>query len=623
MNNISLKHSALSRITIVASAICSMAILGAALLNAAKGIDLIDEGYYLATIAEPLKYKNNLSQFGIVYYILYEISGHSISTLRQLNILITFALASTLAWLALAGPLQSQAGERLPRLIVAAALGTTSLAILRLWLPTPSYNWLALQALMVTAIGLLISQRTFGRTSAVGWTLIAFGGWLAFMAKPTTAAIAGLLSLLYLVVTKKFSVGLVAVVALLFCSLLVTAALLLDGSLLGFVERFSVGLERAGAYGMGHTLSAIVRIDPLPFNWEALRALTFGCLALIISASLVGSGNGALRAISYASSIICAVLAMSLVFGLLGGPYDYGLWQQLFLASIGLSAGLFALVYNKFNQSTPNIEGKTAKALLIGSLPFAFIFGSANNYWFMAGLSGFFWVLSGVTLIRVGPAPANAMALLLPFAFGAQFITAGQILFGIEKPYYQPGPLRSADYLVDLGDSGGTLRVAPSTGKFIEAVRKTADQAGFQAGTPVIDLTGRSPGTLHVMGASSTGQPWLIGNFPGMPGSNRVATQVLKGVACPELARAWLLIEPEGPFRFPATITSVFGADQSRDFSIAGSFSSPDPLSNFTEARTQHLMRPTRSIEEASRACTEAKAALAQPGSINKSEARE
>ncbi|AZO80346.1 hypothetical protein B5U98_11110 [Bosea sp. Tri-39] len=215
------------------------------------------------------------------------------------------------------------------------------------------------------------------------------------------------------------------------------------------------------------------------------------------------------------------------------------------------------------------------------------------------------------------------MALLLPFAFGAQFITAGQILFGIEKPYYQPGPLRSADYLVDLGDSGGTLRVAPSTGKFIEAVRKTADQAGFQAGTPVIDLTGRSPGTLHVMGASSTGQPWLIGNFPGMPGSNRVATQVLKGVACPELARAWLLIEPEGPFRFPATITSVFGADQSRDFSIAGSFSSPDPLSNFTEARTQHLMRPTRSIEEASRACTEAKAALAQPGSINKSEARE
>jgi len=531
-------------------------------------------------------------------------------------------LAWALSWLALNSTLQNQASGRLPRLIVAAALGTTSLAMLRLWLPTPSYNWLAFQALMMTAIGLLLSGRALGLTTAVGWSLIALGGWLAFMAKPTTAAIAGLLSLLYLLVTKRLSIALVAVVACVFCGLLTTTALVLDGSFSGFVERFSVGLERAGSYGMGHTLSAIFRVDPLPLDWEALRVMAIGCLAIIASASLITSTNGVLRAGSYTACAICATLTISLIFGFFGVPYYYGLWQQMFLAAIGLSAGLFALFYNRRDHRYPEPSYRRETAILLGVLPLAFVFGTANNYWFMAGLVGFFWVLSGVILIRIRPIPESAIGLLMPFAFAAQFVTAGQILFGAEKPYYQPGPLRQADHLIDLGDRGGVLRVAPSMGVFIEAIRKTANQAGFQAGTPVIDLTGHSPGVLHVMGASATGQPWLIGNFPMMPGSNHVAAEVLKGVPCSELARAWLLVEPKGPYSFPPTITSVFGADQSRDFSVAGSFSSADPLSNFAETRSQYLMRPTRSVEEASRACTEAKAALTQRDSIDKSESR-
>ncbi|MGO4170869.1 hypothetical protein [Bosea sp. TAF32] len=589
------------------SALCSAVILWIPLFYSNMGIDLVDEGYYFASISNPLKYKFILSQFGFIYSYLYDISNHDIATLRQINIAITFILAWALSWLVLSSALQNQVGGRLPRLVIAAALGTTSLAMLRLWLPTPSYNWLAFQALMMTAIGLLLSRRAVGLSTAVGWLLIALGGWLAFMAKPTTAAIAGSLSLLYLVVAKRLSVALVVAVALIFCGLLVATALVLDGSLAGFMERFSVGLERAGAYGMGYTLSAIFRIDPIPLDWQALRAMAIGCLAVIASASLITSENRALRAVAYASCAICAALALSLISGSLGLPYDYGLWQQMFLAAIGLSAGLFALVYNRSGRGYPETADRRETAILLGVLPLAFVFGTSNNYWFMAGLVGLFWVLSGIVLIRVRSIPENAIALFLPFAFGAQFVTAGQILFGVEKPYYQPGPLRHADYLIDLGDRGGVLRVAPGMGAFIEAVQKTANEAGFQPGTPVIDLTGHSPGVLHVMGASATGQPWLIGNFPTMPGSNNVATEVLKGVPCSELARAWLLIEPKGPYSFPLTITSVFGADLSRDYSVAGSFSNADPISNFAETRNQYLLRPIREVEEASRACAEAK----------------
>ncbi|QEL21702.1 hypothetical protein FQV39_03240 [Bosea sp. F3-2] len=609
--------------TIVISALCSAIILAIPLFYSTKGIDLVDEGYYFASIANSLKYPYLLSQFGFVYSYLYDISNHSIATLRQLNITITFALAWALSWLALDNMQQSQVGGRLPRLVIAAALGTTSLAMLRLWLPTPSYNWLAFQALMMTAIGLLLSRRTLGLTAAAGWSLIALGGWLAFMAKPTTAAIAGLLALLYLLVTKRLSIILVVVVACIFCGLLAITALVLDGSFSGFVERFSVGLERAGSYGMGHTLSAIFRIDPLPLDWAALRVMAIGCLAIVASASLITSKSRLLRAVSNAACATCAAFMISLIFGFFGVPYYYGLWQQMFLAAIGLSAGLFALFYGRHGRHCPEQSYRRATATLLAALPLAFVFGTANNYWFMAGLVGFFWALSGITLIRIRPISKNAMAVLIPFVFGAQLVTAGQILFGTENPYYQPGPLRQADHLVDLGDRGGVLRVAPSMGEFIEAIRKTANQAGFEAGTPVIDLTGHSPGVLHVMGASATGQPWLIGNFPMMPGSNHVATEVLRGAPCSELARAWLLVEPKGPYSFPPTITSVFGADQSRDFSVAGSFSSADPLSNFAETRSQYLMRPTRSVEEASRACTKAKAASTQRDSIDKSESRE
>lgn len=614
---------------LIVSALCSAVILFVPLIYSTRGLDLIDESYYLVAISNPLKYNYTLSQFGLIYSYIFKASGYSISVLRSINITATFALAWVLAWVALNNTFQSQAGGRLPRLVIAAALGTTSLAMLRLWLPTPSYNWLAFQALMLTAIGLLLSRRELSLTTVFGWVLIALGGWLAFIAKPTSAAAAAFLSFFFLAATRRLSIGLVTVVALLFCSLLAATAQMLDGSFSGFVGRYSVGLERAGAYGMGHTLSAILRFDTLPLDWEALKVMAIGCLAVIASASFITSANRALRAASYIFCVACAGLTISLVLGALGGPYNYGLSQQLFLAAIGLSAGLFAFVYNRRGHQHPESTRYRKDAILLAALPLAFVSGTANNYWFMAGLVGFFWVLAGALLIRTRFISENSMALVIPFVFGAQFITAGQILFGTANPYYQPGPLSSADYRIDLGGRGGVLRVAPSTGMFIEAIRKTANEAGFQADTPVIDLTGRSPGVLYVMGASSTGQPWLIGNFPGMPGSNRVATEVLTAVPCSELARAWLLIEPKGPYSFPSSIISVFGADQSRDFSVAGSFSSADPLSNFTETRSQYLMRPNRSPQEAAQACTEAKAALTQPDrsdksdSIDKSKSRE
>lgn len=590
---------------------CSLLLIWTSLRYSGRGIDLIDESFYLVSISNPLRYNNTLSQFGLAYHHLFSALGNSIAALRSSNIAITVALASTLAWIAIGPPPQDQHAKlQWSRLFLAAALGTTSLAMLRLWLPTPSYNWLTFQALLLTAIGLFLSEKNFTLRGVCGWTLIALGGWLAFLAKPTSAVAAGLISLVFLAITRRLCISLLCYALVSFFSLVAATAWLLDGSFHGFILRYLVGMERAEAYGMGHTLSSILRFDAPPLDLSAFTVIASGCLAAIGTASALISIHPALRFAGYLICLVGTGLAASMIMGA-SDPHRFGLPQPLFLAGIGLSAGIVAFIAKRLHQRPEPRQSRSAAALL-AMLPFAFVLGTANNYWFMAGLVGYFWVLSGAVLIHSMCLPRHAFALTGPFVLAAQCVTVGQVLFGAANPYYQPAPVGSASFRIDLGQRGGVLRVAGATGQFIEAIQRTAAQAGFQADTPVIDLTGRSPGVLYVMGARSTGQPWLIGNFPGMSGSNRVATEVLTAATCWELARSWLLIEPTGPYRIPSNLISVYGADEVRDFSVAGSFLSPDPLSNFTEARPQYLLRPDRTPEKATQACNEAKAASVQ-----------
>ena len=77
------------------------------------------------------------------------------------------------------------------------------------WLPTPSYNSLALQSLMIAATGLLLMERDGSRESLTGCMLLGIGGWLAFMAKPTTAIALGCCSVFYLFTVGKLTARLI------------------------------------------------------------------------------------------------------------------------------------------------------------------------------------------------------------------------------------------------------------------------------------------------------------------------------------------------------------------------------------------------------------------------------
>ena len=182
-------------------------------------------------------------------------------------------------------------------------------------------------------------------------------------------------------------------------------------------------------------------------------------------------------------------------------------------------------------------------------------------------------------------------------------MAATRVLIGIEAPYYQPLPLNQANFSIDFAKRGGKLFVAPSYGQYIDEARNAARRARFEAGMPMIGLTGHSPGVLYAIGAGNIGAPWIIGNFPGYSGSNKLVFEILKTVSCAELSQAWLLTEPEGPVRIPPDVLSVYGASYLTDFELAGTFTTAVGVGGFGAPQTQTIMRPTRSAQAAFRVC--------------------
>ena len=84
------------QVVLALSVIGTIFTLGWVLWFSRYGLDLTDESFYLVWISSPFLYSVSSTQFGFVYYPLYELLGGNIAALRQANILITFGLAVAL-----------------------------------------------------------------------------------------------------------------------------------------------------------------------------------------------------------------------------------------------------------------------------------------------------------------------------------------------------------------------------------------------------------------------------------------------------------------------------------------------------------------------------------------------
>lgn len=645
------------KLPLTLSVVLTTVMVGTLLWFSRYGFDFTDESFYLVWMSSPFNYSVSATQFGFIYHPLYSILGGDIARLRQANIIIIFSLAWCVCDLYLKHLMPQSPELTYVRPAISAAIATSSLVALvfgGMWMPTPSYNSLAFQGLLVITIGLLLAEKSTYWESNLGWVLIGLGGWLAFMAKPTTAAAAGVAVILYLLLAGKLTLRLM-VAPLSFLLLLAVSAFAIDGSVISFVERNQGDLELGRLLQLELSFESLWRLEPFQLQsatteifWIAVLVAIAGFLVslltiarsgivvtmiqvlifvvglasiyfiyeqsttpdrlqnLLLGAVLIAAIPIAIATITRSGFFFSVMQVLTIIVSL---AYYHHLTDQAvtfeLMQDLLQSAALFAAIaigFVVFKQNAIQAIPFTTWAWVLPfvAFPYAYAFGTNNNYWVPIACAGLFLVLIALTVLSHLAHRNEFPRLVLTLAILVQIISAALLVNGLKFPYRQPSQLHSNDYPIDFGKQGGRLLLTQSSGKYISAARDIAFRAGLASGTPMIDLTGRSPGMLHVLGANSLGSAWLIGGYPG---SAQFVEAALRSVRCDQFAEAWMLTELKGPRAIPESVLASSGANLLDDFEVAGVLESPDGY-------TQKILKPTRSKDVATSACRDRRANL-------------
>lgn len=589
--------------SVVFSILGSTAILGLLMVMSRYGLDFTDEGYYLAWGSKASVYDWSLSQFGFIYHPLYLLFGGDISLIRKVNILLIFGLSWMLVFTLLRGVFDEDRRGKIQRLAFAFGFASGSLIFFSEWLPTPSYNSLNLQAFLIAVTGLASAQSSINRESIFGWALIAIGGWLAFMAKPSSAAVLAGCAFIYILLARKLNFKLA-----LFCGgvtlfLLVLSAFLIDGSVSGFILRFQIAMKFVDYLGGGYSVVDLLRADDFLLNEQDTILFWSVLLVSLLVALMMYSARKVLNIFGGACAGVAVILILLLVSFKFLITLDGGEYHRLLMFSVPASMVLFSIAVVKHRFFFHVSISRWLIGVVFLVCPHIYAFGTNNNYWKVGGLVGFFWLLAGLVLVVPVVREAKAGKALLPFVLATQLIVVVLLLTGMETPYRQPEPLRLNTHTIKIGQSGSSLVLSQDYATYLTAAITDSSKAGFQPNTPVIDLTGQSPSVLFAIGATNIGQAWMIGGYPG---SFHMATEALKRVPCEQLAAAWLLNEPEGPRSLSDSLVSTFGASLS-DYEVVASWHTAKGAGGYDQRPAQQLLKPVRNSGTSIKACIESR----------------
>lgn len=565
------------------------------------GLDFTDESYYLSWAAAPERFSISLSQFGFVYHPLYKLVDGHVAHFRQANLLLTLGLAWLLAYQTMEPQDEEGLYARIGSAVTALGLACASILFIGEWQPTPSYNSLNLQGLIIVGLGALLSTKSEIRSHWLGLVCVGVGGWLVFMAKPSSAAAIAVALAIYWLMCGRLTLRTTTVPAIIACALLTLSALLIDGSIGAFIARHTVALESAKLLSSGHSAESIFRLDHP--TTQPIEKAAFALSVLISYAGIwcIHAVSPVWRLLPMMLTLLGLVAIALMTVGVFVPPLTLGLSRGMVLLAIPSAVGLF-LLSKALSQPAAVVlpRSRFFVALFFLAVPYGFAFGTNGNYWWIGTFAAFFWVCSAVALSSAIADARRRRTSQVVLALVVQVLSVLVVLSGMEKPYRQAQPIRLNTSLIDVGAAGSALKLSVSYADYLASVGHVARAAGFQPGLPVIDLTGQSPGVLYAMQARAVGLPWIIGGYPG---SASFTELILRRVPCEELAAAWLLSEPQGPRSIHSRVLKRFAADMVKDYIEVGTWTTAPGAGGYAEPRRQVLLKPGRSIIQAVAAC--------------------
>jgi hypothetical protein len=194
--------------------------------------------------------------------------------------------------------------------------------------------------------------------------------------------------------------------------------------------------------------------------------------------------------------------------------------------------------------------------------PIAIAFGTNTGILRSAPRAGIFWVVAIAFGIIIA-APSRIRLLLY---LNTAVLTSGVLIVlvhAIQKPYRINGPLWQQTEWISSATHERLVKVDPATEEYFLKLQTGARSAGFQVGTPIIDLSGMGPTTIFMLGGEAVGFAWINGGYPG---SRNLTLHALSAVPSAELRRSWILTAPAGHGHLPTDILNDVGLDFPDDY---------------------------------------------------------
>ena len=562
---------------------------------ASYGIDFTDEGYYLNSISNPYLYERSLSQFGFIYHPIYNLVDENIASLRRINFVITFGLATILNYLLINQFHNAIKINKIIRIIISSGVAITSFTYI--YIQTPSYNHLILQALLVTCIGILLINNKYLSKNIYAYIILGIGGWLAFMAKPSSAIGLSLVILIYLLISLKFKFKYILISILTSLLLLFITALIIDTSVVKFFYRYVFSLEISKLL-QGYNINSIFRIDELNLSFKIISSILviFILTLLCVWLECYKSPFTKIISIIFSFSFFIFILSIS-IFDINWNP-NYGYYQTYQVFGIVLACILIFLIFLLKKKIFLN-EINWSLAFVFLLLPYISALGTNNNYWMQSGIASVFWLIIGFIFIIPLCLKIKKIQLILILVIISQVVATIHIKEKIEEPYRNNQPLRLNNVNIKTNYKNNSLFVSSEFAKYIKDARRIAKKSGFQRGKPIIDLTGQSPGIVYLINAKSIGTAWNIGGYKG---SFDIAKAKYDLINCSEIANSWILTEINGPRSISADLLSSLGMDFPLQYELVGTWKTAIGAGGYKKIRLQQLFKPIN-IESAIKSC--------------------
>lgn len=482
-------------------------------LGSARGLDLSDEGLYLLAADPPSLQAAWGFPFGWHTRPLFWAVGYDIATFRTLGALVLVLCSGWLGWVAARVVIQQRPGAWSPRarsfaVAAAAAGGAGSLIYYSSMLRTPSYNWLNIVGVVVSAATALIvvgrGRSADGRSRLVRLLPAAVSSlvlFATFPAKPTTLPIMLALTTLLLVVgcgwrrAAGWAAWNLALLPVWLVLAIATRVWPTD-----FLHVFRLALQMPAPDPLQTGGSAVRSALLLPRDAVAGFAGIADRPALLLIAGLIvlavpvtmhrrwlvvrlgGFAMCVLAAIAVAGVPVRVLSPNGQALGLAHAP----LMTATVIVLVG--AVLLGLRLGATGEGAAHRRLRWSTVAFVALLSVVFSFGSGNGIYPQAAVASGLVLLAALLAVarpRIGH--DRLIAGIAVLAATALFAAAA-IASGWRYPY-RSAPLTEQQVSTVIGDHGARLQLDPALAATITGLQERGGAEGWKPGTPLVDVS--------------------------------------------------------------------------------------------------------------------------------------